>query len=154
MSDERAYEPEYIGFWSRVLASIVDTLAIGVSLAVILWPIFGTSMFVVDPTATGLSQSDILQTLISAAFVLGFWFFISSTPGKLILDAYIVDANTLAKPQPWQLIVRYLGYYVSIFTLGLGFIWVGIDRRKQGFHDKMARTVVIRGKPLEDHAAS
>jgi len=42
------------------------------------------------------------------------------------------------------LLLRYLGYYLSMLPLFLGFIWVGIDRRKQGFHDKIAGTVVIR----------
>jgi uncharacterized RDD family membrane protein YckC len=33
---------------------------------------------------------------------------------------------------------------VSILTLGIGFLWIAIDRRKQGLHDKIAHTVVIR----------
>ena len=43
-----------------------------------------------------------------------------------------------------QLIGRYLGYYVSTIPLMLGFLWVAFDARKQGWHDKMANTVVIR----------
>jgi uncharacterized RDD family membrane protein YckC len=46
-----------------------------------------------------------------------------------------------------QYIIRYLGYYVSIFALGLGFLWVAWDDKKQGWHDKMAGTVVILNKP-------
>jgi uncharacterized RDD family membrane protein YckC len=42
---------------------------------------------------------------------------------------------------------RYLGYFVSAIPLFLGLIWVGIDGRKQGWHDKLAGTVVIRPKP-------
>ena len=42
--------------------------------------------------------------------------------------------------------IRYLGYYVGIFTLGIGFFMIGIDPRKQGLHDKMAGTVVVRPK--------
>jgi hypothetical protein len=29
-------------------------------------------------------------------------------------------------------------YYVSIIALFFGIIWVGIDAKKQGFHDKLA----------------
>ncbi|MBT7879149.1 MAG: hypothetical protein HN738_13805, partial [Gammaproteobacteria bacterium] len=32
-------------------------------------------------------------------------------------------------------------------ALGLGFIWIALDKRKQGWHDKLAGTVVIIGKP-------
>jgi uncharacterized RDD family membrane protein YckC len=56
----------------------------------------------------------------------------------------IVDAQTGGKPSTAQLIVRYLGYYVASIPLLLGIIWVGFDKRKQGWHDKMAGTVVIR----------
>ena len=30
----------------------------------------------------------------------------------------------------------------------MGFIWVAFDKRKQGFHDKIARTLVIKQPPL------
>ena len=48
--------------------------------------------------------------------------------------------------RPGQLIGRYLGYYVSILPMMLGIIGVGFDARKQGWHDKLAGTVVIRGQ--------
>ena len=35
---------------------------------------------------------------------------------------------------------------MSTLPLGLGLIWVGIDPKKQGWHDKLAGTVVIRRK--------
>jgi uncharacterized RDD family membrane protein YckC len=43
-----------------------------------------------------------------------------------------------------QMVMRYIGYYISTIPLLLGLIWVGIDSRKQGWHDKLAGTVVIR----------
>ena len=32
----------------------------------------------------------------------------------------------------------------SIWVLGLGLIWVGLDTYKQGWHDKLAHTYVLR----------
>ena len=40
--------------------------------------------------------------------------------------------------------------YVSFLAFGLGILWVAVDRRKQGWHDKLARTVVVR--PLRSGA--
>ncbi len=40
--------------------------------------------------------------------------------------------------------VKYLGYYLSAIPLLLGFVWVAFDKRKQGFHDKLAGTFVVR----------
>ncbi len=59
------------------------------------------------------------------------------------MAAEIVDAATGGKPSSRQLVLRYVGYYVSTVPLFLGLIWVGLDSRKQGWHDKLAGTVVV-----------
>ena len=56
----------------------------------------------------------------------------------------IVDAKTGNKLSVGQAIGRYFAYIPAILPLGLGLIWVGIDKKKQGWHDKLAGTVVIR----------
>ena len=58
----------------------------------------------------------------------------------------IVDAKTHQKPGVMQSVVRYFAYIVSFMPLYLGFIWIYFDKRKQGFHDKIAGTVVIKVK--------
>jgi uncharacterized RDD family membrane protein YckC len=40
-------------------------------------------------------------------------------------------------------IVRYIGYFISLFSLTLGFLWVLWDDRRQGWQDKLARTCVV-----------
>ena len=62
------------------------------------------------------------------------------------LGAEVVDAKTGAALSVRQSIGRYLGYYVSILPLLLGLVWVAFDPRKQGWHDKLAGTVVVRAK--------
>jgi uncharacterized RDD family membrane protein YckC len=69
-----------------------------------------------------------------------------ATPGKMAIGAKIVDAKTLGKPSTGQLIGRYFAYYLSSIVLLLGFIWVGFDARKQGWHDKLAGTLVVRSR--------
>ncbi|MGA7985503.1 MAG: RDD family protein [Burkholderiales bacterium] len=39
--------------------------------------------------------------------------------------------------------IRFLGYFVSIVPLGLGFLWIAFDRKKRGWHDLIAGTVVV-----------
>ena len=65
----------------------------------------------------------------------------------MLFKSVIVDANTLSAPSTSQNIIRYLGYFISFLPLGLGFLWIAFDKRKQGWHDKLAGTVVIIGKP-------
>jgi uncharacterized RDD family membrane protein YckC len=48
-------------------------------------------------------------------------------------------------PLSWgQCIGRYFAYFLSFLGLCLGFMWVGWDERKQGWHDKLAGTLVVR----------
>jgi uncharacterized RDD family membrane protein YckC len=58
----------------------------------------------------------------------------------------VVDAATGNPLTTGQAIGRYFGYFVSAIPFGLGLIWVAFDSKKQGWHDKMAGTVVVRSK--------
>jgi uncharacterized RDD family membrane protein YckC len=86
----------------------------------------------------------VLETIVTALVVIIFWAARQATPGKMAISATIVDAETGKRPTTGQFIGRYFGYYVSLIPFGLGLIWVGIDARKQGWHDKLAGTVVVR----------
>lgn len=142
----------YVGFWARVLASIIDTIALGL-LLLVLGPLLGLSAQI-ETGADGLPvfnahywQGLGVNQLLGAALVIGFWLWKMATPGKMVISAVIVDAKTLGKPSVGQACGRYLAYFVSIFAFMLGFLWVAFDPRKQGWHDKMAGTLVIR-KPV------
>jgi uncharacterized RDD family membrane protein YckC len=133
----------YVGFWARVLASVVDSILLGLVVYPLAYAIFGAEYFDISDPGAGGTADILLQYVLPGIAIIVFWVYRSATPGKMMLKAKIVDADTLEKPETWQWIVRYLGYYVSMFTLFLGFIWVAFDPRKQGFHDKLGRTVVI-----------
>jgi uncharacterized RDD family membrane protein YckC len=76
-------------------------------------------------------------------YVIG-WGRYGTTPGKLLLELRVVDARTGGRPGLVRAFIRYIGYFVSFLTLGLGFVWIVFDRRRQGLHDKLAGTRVIR----------
>ncbi|MBC7499619.1 MAG: RDD family protein [Herminiimonas sp.] len=138
-------ELEYVGFWARVLASVIDTVLVLVVIMPILYAIYGSAYF----DSTSLSQGPahiFFSYVMPAVAVLVFWIARQATPGKMAISARIVDARTGNKPTTGQYLVRYLGYYISMIPFGLGLLWVGIDSRKQGWHDKLAGTVVVRPK--------
>jgi uncharacterized RDD family membrane protein YckC len=85
-----------------------------------------------------------LNYIFPAVFGITFWVYKSATPGKMATNLTIVDAKTGGKPSTRQFIGRYFGYFLSIIPLMLGIIWIGFDKRKQGWHDKLAGTVVIK----------
>ena len=63
---------------------------------------------------------------------------------KMVLKLKIVDAGTGNKLTFGQAIGRYFAYILSAIPFFLGYIWVGFDKRKQSWHDKLAGTIVIR----------
>jgi uncharacterized RDD family membrane protein YckC len=40
--------------------------------------------------------------------------------------------------------IRYIGFFISQSAFGLGLLWAAFDPNKQGWHDKIAGTYVIR----------
>jgi len=136
-------ELEYVGFWARVLAALIDTVMLVILMLPLTFFVYGQ----LSAPGSGMTQGpmDILiNWVLPAAVVIWLWMRRQATPGKMVLSARIVDADTGKAPTLTQFVIRYLGYFVSTIPLGLGLLWVAFDRRKQGWHDKMANTVVVR----------
>ena len=138
-------ELEYVGFWLRVGAAIIDTILLMIIIAPLLTWYFGPDYWLSEEFFKG-PMDLLLNYLFPAIAVVLFWIYRQATPGKMAIGARIVDAKTGGKPSTGQLIGRYLGYYVSTIPLMLGLFWVGWDSRKQGWHDMLAGTVVVRSK--------
>ena len=133
---------EYVGFWPRLGATVIDVLLQLVITLPLTYAIYGQAS---EPGATFMGLSDALINLVlPAAAVIAFWVYRGATPGKMAISARIVDADTGAPLTASQSVIRYLGYFVSLIPFGLGYLWIAFDRRKQGWHDKMANSVVIR----------
>ena len=133
----------YGGFWIRVWASVIDTLLLCIIILPVLWGIYGKEYF--DSPKLILGPADFLISwVLPAIAVILFWIYRSATPGKMAVSLRLADARTGGQPSTGQLIGRYFAYFVSLLPLGLGFFWVAWDPRKQGWHDKLANTVVIR----------
>ena len=148
-------EQEYAGFWIRVGAALIDTVLILIVVMPILIAIYGKSYWTEDTMLHGFWDL-IFGYVLPAVIVIVFWVYKSATPGKMATKLIIVDAQTGGKPSTRQFIIRYVGYYLAMLPLFLGIIWVGIDKRKQGWHDMLAGTVVLRSthpEPVkfEDH---
>jgi len=152
----------YTGFWARFIAFLLDSTVAGLLISPLVVMVAGS----IDITQYNLSDPiDARELLSKLSLQLGldmgllgivfitFWILKSATPGKMILKCCIVDEKTLGKASNRQNIIRYAGYFLSLIPLGLGFLWIAFDKRKQGCHDKLSGTLVIYGQPLDstDH---
>ena len=133
----------FADFGERAVAGSIDLL-----LAAILTAPPLALLLAVDELPWGDAQlkatADLmLSWVLPALATIWFWKRFGATPGKLAGGLRIVDAagGELAN---WQLVARYLGYLIAMVPLGLGLLWILVDRRGQGWHDKIARTLVVR----------
>jgi len=140
---EGAGNHRYAGFWIRAIASVIDTILMMAVIVPVLMAVYGQELMQPD-RAPGVVDV-LLQWVFPPLAVIVFWVTKSATPGKMLFKLRIVDAKTGGKPSTGQCIGRYFAYYASIIPFMLGFIWVAFDKRKQGWHDKLANTLVVRG---------
>ena len=112
-----------------------------------------TEQFVDRPLGF-LGVSGVLTALVVDLFLLiiyfpFFWSTTGATPGQRVLGLRVVAADG-SQLSATKSAVRFLGLLVSFTVLGLGVIWIAFDKHKQGWHDKLAATLVIR----EDRTAN
>ncbi len=149
---------EYAGFWRRLLGFSLDTLMVSSITSAISLALIGPE-YLLQLQQDSLFASDwriiIVEQGLPAIWAIGFWMLWMATPGKLLMDCQIVDADSHGRARNRQLVIRYLAYILSALPLGLGFLWILFDKRKQGWHDKLANTVVMMQdeslKRLETH---
>jgi len=128
---------EYAGFWIRVVASIIDTICIVLITIPFVMPFINSEQM---PVFLAILANYILPV----AFIIGFWKYKAATPGKLLLGLKIVSLKDDEEMTTAQMIIRYIGYIPSALIFLLGYIWVAFDGKKQGLHDKLAGTTVIK----------
>lgn len=134
-----------MGFWQRTGACFLDSFLLYLIMFGLLLAIFGMSGMDGSPGPWEVVLL-VVAYMLPPFLILMFWIKKSRTPGKMAIGATIVDARTGARPSTKQFIIRYLAYGLSTIPCFLGYFWIAFDARKQGWHDKLADTVVIRRK--------
>ena len=136
---------EYAGFWIRFGAVIIDTIILTIVILVPLSFIYGADYWLGERLVYGFWDI-FLNYVLPFVATIWFWRKFLGTPGKMMLELQVVDATTFKTMSLGQSIGRYFAYLVSSIPLCLGFVWIAFDKRKQGWHDKIAGTVFIHAK--------
>ena len=145
---EESLRGQYAGFISRLIAFGIDIAIITIILLVMTWLVNAVlTLFKLDQitgmeTILKLAWSGVIALLFSASYFIFFWTLAGQTPGKTLMGLRIVttDGQSLSFGRSVR---RFLGYIVSIFAMWIGFLWILLDNRRQGWHDKIAGTLVI-----------
>lgn len=133
----------YAGFWVRLASSVIDTLFIGLGIFVTSLGLYVVAGIAGIPGPVLDELAAYLVLVVPPAVLVTLWRSAQTTVGKLTLGLRVLDSRSGRPPVMWQCVVRYLGYIINIASLGVGFFWIAVDRRKQGWHDKLARTIVV-----------
>ena len=144
-----SYKYEYAGFWVRVGAAIIDTLIMMLAIIPSAWIFYQGNYDLVFSTGLSDQQPSLwFDILVNYTFpflyTILFWLFLAGTPGKRLVRLKVLDEKTGNKLTIGQSIIRYIGYIPSTLVFMLGFIWIAFDSKKQGWHDKMAKSVVVK----------
>jgi len=148
-------EGHYAGFVSRLFAFGIDAIvvslivtAIGIGLTLIdsifILPTTDAAVTIggniqIDP---GNALTGLLMTVMATIYFPFFWILSGHTPGMFLMGVTVVTLDG-GHVSFWRAVVRVIGFYLSAFVFFLGFIWILIDNRRQGWHDKLAGTCVI-----------
>ncbi len=139
---------EYAGFWIRFAAAIIDNIIVWAVTSVIRmltlipmflkhgWYIFGfPNMF--------------NSGIFCCSFLLYYWLFTGlkgQTPGKMTVRIKVVDKQGNTPDLGCAALREILGKFVSAIALYIGYFWIAGDNEKQGWHDKIASTHVIKSR--------
>ena len=117
------------GFWIRLVAAIVDGLILSISAGIV----FGIA---------GEAPSSFLNIAIGAAYSIIGWSVWSTTIGKRIFNLYVVrpDGSKVDAPRA---VLRYVGTFLSLILLLIGYLMVAFRRDKRALHDLIADTYVV-----------
>lgn len=137
--ESETYRPEINGtlgfpkaaFLERLAALVLDAIAIG-----ILAQIFNLDHDFDFPIGR-------VMVLLALIYHVGFWTWRGTTLGGMICQLRVVrvDSKRLEFPES---LVRGLTGVFSLAVAGLGFLWILRDPERQGWHDRVAGTYVIK----------
>jgi uncharacterized RDD family membrane protein YckC len=138
----------YAGNGARFIAYLVDALIMGaiISVVFVVLTVIGLAEASNDNSAiAGLTVAIgfVGAFLVYLTYLPWFWGHGGQTPGMKVLRVRVVrevDGGPLGVGQAY---IRLVGFWVSSAVFYLGFIWILFDGRRQGWHDKIAGTVVI-----------
>ena len=132
----------FAGFWIRLGAFWMDVLIV-----VLIAMFFGSLAY---STAIGRQLFPNWEK-INLFMILLFIFYHSiflgrfrTTPGKRFFGLSVIPVKPSSRFGFAEAALRTLSYFISEIFLGIGFFWIAFDRHKQGWHDKIAKTSVIR----------
>ncbi len=155
----------YAGFWLRLAAYILDYFIIQILQSIVILPLLTLMGFDLlknseEIDLEWLSQAEpavalnVMINNIGELMILGlvitllYYAFMESskykaTIGKMVLRLEVTDLNGIPLNLGLALIRNFSKLFSTLFFL-IGYLLIGLTPKKQGLHDMMANTLVLR----------
>ena len=132
---------EFGGPGSRLMGYTVDML---ISLAVIVMLVIVFGML--GSVLPKLSDLGIVLSflILQVGYFPYFWAKSGQTPGMKLAKIKVVRNADGGPITAGQAILRLIGFWVSQAVFYVGFLWIFIDKRKRGWFDLIAGTIVVK----------
>ncbi|MGK2944057.1 MAG: RDD family protein [Desulfuromonadales bacterium] len=135
------------GFWLRVIACMLDFFLLGMVqglLSLLINLVIGMlGIATEDDPAVGL-----VLMLFGVSLIIGYVVFFTGycgqTPGKMALRIKVIRIDGSPVSYSRAFLREVPGKFISIILLGIGYLMVAFDSQKQGLHDKIADSYVIK----------
>jgi uncharacterized RDD family membrane protein YckC len=93
----------------------------------------------------------LLSFIIGAGYQ---WYFLTQqngqTPGKMLMKIRVIKTDG-TRISDSDAVLRYIGYLINSAVASIGWIWAVFDKKNQGWHDKIAKTYVVKlGEVIDD----
>src|SRR5262245_13210433 len=147
----------YAGFWIRLISRLVDGLIVGIPLSILLFIIIAIGGALGSNTSDQNAQNAaagvvgggfaffyVVALVGYAGYQIYFWGTSGSTIAMRLFHLKVVDMTTGAPIGMGRAAVRWLMTIVNSWACYIGWIWIAFDARKQGWHDKVASSVVLQ----------
>lgn len=140
------------GFFARFTALVIDSMAMSIVAValVFVWGIFAAGASQADSSALDALQAIVGMFVYLVVIVLQFLYFgyfwssTGQTIGMRLLNIRVVMQGGESLTFMRAALRGTLGYWISGFFFGLGYVWAAFDANGEAWHDKIFDTRVVR----------
>ena len=140
-------EQSYAGFWVRVLAYLLDSIlliTVQTTLSILINLTIGMLGIATEGDPAINTIIWLFGAVLSISYAVFFTGYCGQTPGKMVLRIKVIRTDGSPINYGRAALREVLGKFISGILLGIGYLMVAFDNRKQGLHDKIADTYVIK----------
>ena len=136
-----------VGFGPRLLAALIDGAMVGF-LSFMLAFVIGLIAIFINLIKTDQDSSTLQLLTISClllfsfVYYIGFWSNEGQTMGMTVVGLQVIRTDG-SRLSTGRALLRYIGYIINAILFSIGFLWAAFDSKRQGWHDKLADTLVV-----------